>query len=102
MSDTLVTLFSIRSATKICDFRNQDFEILIPTYASLELFFYCLGWYLSNGQLQWKCTWTDLKVGASVARLVCLRGVVVQSHSTVKNNAPACARNKVRRDPPAF
>ena len=61
MSDTLVTLFSIRSATKICDFRNQDFGILIPTYESLKLFFYCLGLELSNGlQENWIPNWLQL------------------------------------------
>ena len=46
MSDTLVAREPSISVTKICDFRNQEFEILRPTYASLELFFYCLGLYL--------------------------------------------------------
>ena len=58
MSDTLVARQPSVCVIKICDFRNQDFDILIPTYASLKLFFYCLGWYLSNGiQVIWIPTW---------------------------------------------
>ena len=61
MSDTLVAREPRIPVTKICDFRNQDFEILRPTYASLELFFYCLGLYLSNEiPVIWIPTWLQL------------------------------------------
>ena len=61
MSDTLTGRDSNSSATKICDFRNQDFEILIPIHESLKLFFYCLGLDLSNGlQEIWIPNWLQL------------------------------------------
>ena len=71
MSDTLTGRDSNSSATKICDFRNQDFEILVPTYASLELFLYCLGLYLGNGfrenWINWIPSWLQI-CGTKVVR----------------------------------